>query len=306
MTRTDIHRPVSLVTEDYDYFGSYDCGTTEERPDFAAQRLLRKLHPTMQGSGVYDANDKCDHCGARIRYGALLIHKPTNTYIHVGETCLDNRFELATADFQALRKAAALNRERRSREQRLSEFCEANPAAVWATYSNNLRDGGLTYSIHDDYWDQDVIRGGMDEYTKTGKLFSILSDLDYKLTRYIDISPKQVALIDKLMTDLTARYERQLAWDADKAAAKESAQDAPEGRVRVTGEVVSTKWVENDFGMTQKMLAKADEGYTVWMSVPSNLELDKGDRFTCMVKLERAKDDSKHAFGSRPTKAEKV
>lgn len=306
-TRTDVHAPVNLVTEDYDYFGSYDNGTASEKPDYLAFRQLRAAYLGIQASGVYgDSNQKCDHCGAFIRYGAILLHTPTSTYITVGETCLDNRFELATADFQALRKAAALNRERRSLAQRVEEFCQDNPVAVWATYAYNMQDGGLTYEVTDDFDGQTYTRGGMAEYIKAGKAFYILGDLGYKLGRYGSLSPAQVTLVGKLLDQISERYERQVRWDADKAAAKADAQDAPEGRVRVTGEVVSTKWVENDFGGTLKMLVKADEGYTVWMSVPSSLDLAKGDRFTAMVKLERAKDDSKHAFGSRPTKAEKL
>lgn len=109
--RTDIHRPVELIPEDYEEVGWYDLGTSEERPYFDLSPEARADDQAWQG--VYGTNlDRCDHCGAHIRFGGELIHRPTGAHIHVGQTCLGNRFTLSTAQFQRLRKAAQLDREK--------------------------------------------------------------------------------------------------------------------------------------------------------------------------------------------------
>lgn len=111
---------------------------------------------------------------------------------------------------------------------------------------------------------------------------------------------------------------------------------APTGRLAVTGEIVSTKLVEGDYGTAYKILVKDDEGFKVWCSIPKaqadeaadafNAEQDdpyaygsavwfvgsineperfkgvKGRRITFTATLEPSKDDKAFAFGSRPTK----
>lgn len=81
---------------------------------------------------------------------------------------------------------------------------------------------------------------------------------------------------------------------------------APSGRVVITGEVVSVKWRDSDWGATLKMVVKSDDGYKVWGSVPRDLDIDEGDRdvrveFTATV--EPSVDDRAFGFFKRPTKA---
>lgn len=118
-------------------------------------------------------------------------------------------------------------------------------------------------------------------------------------------------------------------------AVEQAAHPAPAGRVVVTGEITSTKTVENDFGTAFKILVKDDSGYKVWVSLPkaqadeayneflsahpepytygssvwfegssneSGLTGVKGRRITFTATLEPSKDDVAFAFGSRPTK----
>ena len=78
--------------------------------DNARMRWLRDLVANSTTARYGDCF-QCDHCGARIRYVGVLRHIPTGDHIAVGQTCMDNRFPLSTAEFQAMRKAAQLDRE---------------------------------------------------------------------------------------------------------------------------------------------------------------------------------------------------
>lgn len=111
---------------------------------------------------------------------------------------------------------------------------------------------------------------------------------------------------------------RAMDWKRTKAA-EAAAHPAPTGRVVVTGEVVSTKVVEGDYGTAFKVTVKDDQGFRVYVSlakalvdeVAGSAEWDpeyawfhatKGRRLTFTATLASS-DDADFAFGSRPTKA---
>jgi hypothetical protein len=121
-------------------------------------------------------------------------------------------------------------------------------------------------------------------------------------------------------------------------AVESESHPAPSGRVVVTGEIVSAKAVDSDFGTAYKVLVKDDQGYKVWVSLPSaqraelrdsfdeQVQADgyslfdfgpycfflgtqdgkytgvKGRRITFTATLEPSNNDVAFAFGSRPTK----
>ena len=90
--------------------------------------------------------------------------------------------------------------------------------------------------------------------------------------------------------------------DEQRAAEDAGAADAPSGRVEVEGRVLSTKFQDNDFGGTFKMLVLDERGFRVWMSIPSRmLGIDAGSLVHVKVTLTPSDDDAKFAFGLRPT-----
>ena len=124
---------------------------------------------------------------------------------------------------------------------------------------------------------------------------------------------------------------------ADKLAEAE-AHPVVTGRQVVTGEIVSAKVKESDFGLAFKILVKDDRGFKVYASIPKaqadeacvefNDQIDKdgysrydfgpecwflgtddgkyaggkGRRITFTATIEASKDDKSFGFGSRPTK----
>jgi hypothetical protein len=121
MTRTDPHSPLNLITENYEYAYAYD-GHPEEGDRGACVPIVNQLIAQGWRFDQVHGGDTCDHCGARLRYVAVLKHIPTHTLIKVGEICLDNRFSLATGEFRRLRKNAALNRDRMARHEKRHAF----------------------------------------------------------------------------------------------------------------------------------------------------------------------------------------
>lgn len=78
---------------------------------------------------------------------------------------------------------------------------------------------------------------------------------------------------------------------------------ADAGRIVITGEVVSLKTVESDYGTQFKMLVRDDRGFKVYGTEPSSINPGKGERVTFTARVERSKDDDYFGFFSRPTKA---
>jgi hypothetical protein len=128
-----------------------------------------------------------------------------------------------------------------------------------------------------------------------------INDIYNKLVKYGSISEKQEAFLRTLLKRIDTRDER----EAKRAAERAAAADCPEGRVEISGEVVSVKWHENGWGGAAKMTVKSDEGYLVWMSKPyidgaDAEQIERGSRVTVRATVKRSDDDPKFGFGKRP------
>lgn len=233
-TRTDVHAPRRLVTEDYEFVIAYD----------SKEESLWKLLPAdMAGRitrSLVHINPGCDHCGANIRYVAILRHRPTGDCIEVGEQCLDNRFGRATAEFQRLRKAARLDRERISNAQRAQQCL--------AGFGEDILTGEARQFLADRKADDRDVH-------------PIASDIRSKLYQYGSISERQAALVQKLFVQDAERKTR----EAEDAA---NAKPVPTGTVELTGQVVSVKTQDGPYGVTTKCLVRGD-GWRVWGTVPA-------------------------------------
>jgi hypothetical protein len=273
MNRTDEHSPLNLITENYAFAFAYD-GHPEEGDRGASVAIVNAL---VEDGYRFDSTtphngDTCDHCGARLRYVAVLTHEPSRTLIRVGETCLDNRFALATPAFHTLRKAAALNRERRTLQTAKAAFraVEANDEALrWLESRLDAGDHGFN-----------------------GFYF----DLVHKFNRYGSLSERQIAAVAKAA-------QRQADYDARKVIESVDASPVLIGKQIVTGTILSTKYVDSQYGTTYKMLVRDDRGFKVFGTVPSAIdEAVKGDRVSFTATLEASTDDPTFGFYKRPTK----
>jgi hypothetical protein len=273
MTRTDIHRPASpdFDPEAYDFYGCFD--TRPEWPDPAARDEHMKIVAALVNDGYHfgaGSSGNCGHCGARIRYAALMARADVKEMIYVGETCLDNRFEMTQAEFRRLREQGRLHAERATRQERVAAFLAEHE--------------GLEAALATDHY--------------------ISRDLLSSLLRKGELSEKQIELAYKIARQEQERVERMAAREIERQALIEAGVEVPVGRVVVEGVVLTTKWVDNDFGGSLKMLVQAEAGWKVWGTVPSAIETYKGDRVRFTATIERSDDDQTFGFYKRPTKAE--
>ena len=101
------------------------------------------------------------------------------------------------------------------------------------------------------------------------------------------------------------------AAEAERAAIRlaeyEAAEEAPEGRVLVSGEIVRTRAEDGYYSFNSvvvKMLVRDDRGFKVWGTKPDSLnDAGVGSHVSFTATLTQSNDDPKFAFFKRPTKA---
>lgn len=140
----------------------------------------------------------------------------------------------------------------------------------------------------------------------------VFDDKHGKPMRYVTVShcPQDIceAIHDKLVGDLIRlqkyQQEQRDAQRAERDAAHEAGEDAPEGRVVITGTVLAFKRQESIYGDVLKMLVQDDRGFRVWGSVPVSLEdAERESRITFTATVTASDRDAKFGFFKRPAKA---
>ena len=116
------------------------------------------------------------------------------------------------------------------------------------------------------------------------------------------------AIREKVIGDLVRlqKYaqEQQQSEREKRDAAHEAGEDAPEGRIVITGIVLAFKLQSSQFGDTLKMLVQDDRGFRVWGSVPKSLDdAERESRITFTATVTASDRDAKFGFFKRPTKA---
>lgn len=266
--RTDRHAPASI---DFDP-AEYNCvGVFDMHPEDGTRREYVSCVSSLVKSGYrfasHQESGRCGHCGAVLRYVAIMLRD--KEMILVGETCLDNRFELTKDEFQTLRKSAMLNRERRLKGEKINAFCEQFPELAWFTYPEYL-----------------------DELNN-----AFVYDIASKFRANGELSERQIE------SGIAAMLKAE-KWRAEREAEKANKTNAPAGKQTVKGVVKARKEIDSMYGMQYKMLVMDDRGFTVWVSVPNALaSCERGMRVQFNCTLEVSSQDSTHAFGKRPTKA---
>jgi len=307
--RTDIHRPSTpdFDPEAYNYIGVIDLNPFEVSDsdgrvevvidetdiDFdEVENLIKRGYQPAAHYGmdyeitsdtivdrIYEDMNNCGHCGSRLRFAAVMAHEQSMEFIVVGQDCLTNRFnEMSAADFKALRDAAKkAAQESKKAEQRAALIAE-HPELAGAAESGN----------------------------------SFIQDVMRKFYRYGDLSDRQIAAVKTALVRDAERAEREAVW----ATEAELADDAPTGKVTVTGEILSLKSQETMFGSTLKMIVKTEAGWKLWVTVPSSImgtndaanEISylTGKTVTLTATVTPSDRDPKFAFGKRPSKAKLV
>ena len=272
-TRNSIHQPRNFDPTEYDFVTAFDNGCDQNLRAMPNPEQLRLKMEAMallarSTTSAFRSRGACDHCGAAIRYVAVCIHIPTGDHIAVGSTCIDSRMGCADqADFRFrfIRDAAAVTRAADALADKKAAFLAANPElATLVDYSGS----------------NDFMLSLAEQFNRKGEL-----------------SERQVAAAVKSLA-------RDALFAARRVAEAETATEAPEGKVTVTGEIIGLKVQEGFYGTTLKMTVRDDRGFKVWISVPAAItNPEKGLRVTFTATLEQSDRDETFAFGKRPTRA---
>jgi hypothetical protein len=137
----------------------------------------------------------------------------------------------------------------------------------------------------------------------------------------LKITPKQDTRSwgeGSLDSNQDSKYLSKLAIEDIKKSFLSQYQELPyiqvvpntEDRISLEGKIVSTKFVDNDFGGSTKMLFEDDRGFRLWGALPKILNDNESDlnnmsiRFIAQVKV--SDNDKCFGFYKRPTKIEVI
>jgi hypothetical protein len=293
MARTDIHRPAEFDPDDYQVIDYLDNRRPEPppahllgRPGVAEMyelmvaawqaRIFKHFPDWRTGGDDHTSVFHCNHCGhPGIRWVAVVEHKPTGKRLAFGETCAERTELPGRSAFRA-------------------KHIKDRAALEAAALANKLADEQF-----------DIDNPGMRQFLYANEQDEFLGSLYRQLNRNHELSERQLAAVRR-------SQEREAQWQERKRQEREAlANVAPlaEGRYRIEGEILSTRWQESAYGSALKMLVRLDDGNKVWGTVPNHLlggaEL-KGARVAFTAKVERSPDDEHFGFFKRPTGAELV
>ena len=287
MKRTDIHRPSAIQPSEYVYIG-YQYSGNDPFAQVAAQDARRAVEERRRALGAlwsgHEHGGTCHVCGAHAVHLVVWHHRPTNTFIRTGEDCADKMDLCLPAAFRDERKDVDVARRSGVGYRKAAAECWQHGVPEVFAYTF----GWL----------------GKDDPPHPR---NICANIVQKLVQYGSLSDKQWAYLKQLVADVPNHAEKIAQKIAERKAESEAAAPAPAGRVCLVGTVLSIREPSDDAQFPAwKMLIKAQNGFKVWMTVPSNLSTKelKGKTIRVLVTLKPSLDDTKFAFGSRPAKAE--
>ena len=105
------------------------------------------------------------------------------------------------------------------------------------------------------------------ELGQHGRFDNFYSSLAQSYRRYGSFTERQEAALKRSLIQYHERNESIVA----RRATRTVTSPIPTGRVTIVGRVITTKWVENDFGGSLKMLVQSEQGWRVFGTVPSRL-----------------------------------
>jgi hypothetical protein len=112
---------------------------------------------------------------------------------------------------------------------------------------------------------------------------------------------------EKQVEALRSAWAKHLERIEARAAEKAAEAPVPTGKaIEVEGEVLTTKWVESQYGSAKKMLVKGD-GWKIWTTVPSAiLDVEQGQRVRFVADVDASDDDKAFGFARHPRKAQVI
>lgn len=280
--RTDIHRPGAIRPQEYRYVGIWRDGNwTRCGVDVAGyvgwvERERQRILDDMQASGGAWAQHRhggtCQCCGARAAYLGVFHHTTSNEYIRIGERCMEKMDMGEPKAFRAARASVSNAIKLITKKRRAQKLlASANLQEAWDMFAT--------------------------ESARQSQEEELVKSIVRSVVNYGSLTEKQQSFLSSLLYKIRHRDEILRQRSIEKALA----EPCPEGRLIVSGIVLSTKVTENIYGPVRKMLVRVDAGYTLWGSIPTGIDAERGVRVTFKATIKPSEKDSKHGFFSRPT-----
>lgn len=266
-----IHNPVNFDPQVYRVVGYIDNKAPEPWPGQieAWQKVFKAWQDEIRALFPKGNYHRCAHCGnGTVRYVVAADHIPTGERVCLGDICV-NRLDIPNRDqfkMKCIRTKASDERKRLARLQQRLDFIAARPMLAAA-----------------------IEQAKKPEHQGN----SFVRDVLNKLDQYGELSERQIECV-------IGSLARDAAFAAKRAAEPQPVAPVAEGRVEVSGEVLTFKTQESMYGLTTKMLVRLSDLNKIWVTMPSAYDLHKGDKLTMKVTLTRSDKDPHFAFGSRP------
>lgn len=293
-----IHNPKNFIPENYvvvdyldnrgpaadEYFYIYRADAATQMFDIARDRFNADfakyfgMRDTVNGRA--NVPYTCVHCGSAIRYVAVAHYAPADKFVAMGTECA-NRCDLTT-DEHKIKNLKDVARKR------------AKTMALGSKYARYMDEHKELAAMVADYTAAKIENGFID---------SVLRNLH----QYGDMTPAQyegvMKAIPRSIEAVAKREEREHAESEKRDALIASGVTMLEGRREIEGEVASTKIVDSDYGSTLKMLVIDDDGFKYWGTVPSSVDVNRGDRVNLTATVTVSNDDPLFGWYKRPAKA---
>lgn len=287
MKRTDTHRPAVIDPSEYEFVAQEFLKIEGLGACLWLQEMRRRIQEHMKRTGgTYSAHvhgGNCMVCGSvNAIYTSLFYHAKTNSYVRMGTDCTDRIYgqDFGAGEFR--RKVEDWREGVAGKRKAQALLADWNLTRCWDLYTEGIRELPNKYS-----WEELTIR-----------------DIVGKLVKYGSISEKQQAFLHTLLQKVDNKPQIEAQREAERQAKRESAKPCPTGRVTVKGTVISTKMVHTDYspmGGTLKMLVESEEGYRVFVTVPSSVQnVERGSHVEFTATVTPSRDDNKFGFAKRP------
>lgn len=324
--RTDPHRPGAIMPPDYKYvlsFGRMPPSAPGQPPVRYNVDLALKMWKEEKFFRIRSGIFTCVICGAHYDHGDIWLHVPTGEHITLGHDCADkygmhsNRNAWRAWHRQQTKLRAQAAKEKKYKMAAL-RFLDERPE-LKAVF-DSLPPKPEPRPVHEP---DERHQGPLSCFDAGCPVCSFLDPVEQAVVgrdgAFLVSEPRQVLILREMlgklnhygsMSDRAVEFALKLAQELEAAKnapprEEEKHVPAPEGRVQVRGRVVSVKRYEGEFGVSYKMTVKVqeDEGsWLVWVSVPSGLEVERGETVEFRATLKRGLDEH-FALGKRPTNA---
>jgi hypothetical protein len=305
--RTDIHRPGVIVPADYEYvcLEYIRIDTLGDCEIIKQERAIKDAHFARTGGryAQHEHGGNCMVCGAAAVYTVLFYHAKTNAYIRTGQDCAQ-KMEMAFDEgrYDAFRKSIKNVLEAKAGKRKAQALLESKGLGdCWWLYDaeySALPVNPKTIVLPHEETD---LNG--QKYMTTGHPGSpyteeiTVRDIVGKLVKYGSITERTENYLHVLLKQISQRSVR----EAKFAAEREAAAPCPTGRVTVSGTILKIAEHDGYYGTSLKMTVKAEEGYIVWLTLPSAAHSCKrGDAIKFVATITPSDNDPKFGFGKRP------